>query len=128
LDYRSPDLVEKVIQAIGNDEFLGIYDAISNEKTFPHDLAILKHFGGGKLAAVLEPPKDLPENVKAQRIFGVGKDLLHVWDSYIKEAVSSNAIKFLPEPLVVGQGLESVQKGLDHLKEGVSATKVVIEL
>jgi NADPH:quinone reductase-like Zn-dependent oxidoreductase len=128
LDYRSSDLVEKVIEAVGDDDFVGIYDAVSLESTFAHDLAILKHFGGGKLVSVLEPPKDLPENVQTQFVFGIGKDLLHVWDSYVKEAVSSNKFKFLPEPLVIGQGLESVQKGIDHIAKGVSATKVVIEL
>jgi NADPH:quinone reductase-like Zn-dependent oxidoreductase len=128
LDYRSPDLVQEVIKVVGDDEFVGIYDAISSESTFAHDLAILKHFGGGKLACVLEAPKDHPENVQTQFVFGNGKDLLHIWDSYVKEAVRSNKIKFLPEPLVIGQGLESVQKGLDHLAKGVSATKVVIEL
>jgi NADPH:quinone reductase-like Zn-dependent oxidoreductase len=128
LDYRDPDLVEKVIRAVGDDKLVGIYDAVSVESTYAHDLAILKHFGGGKLVTVLDPPESLPENVQVQFVFGQGKDLLHVWDSYIKEAVSTKKLKFLPAPLVVGRGLESFQKGLERLAEGVSAQKVVVEL
>jgi len=33
-----------------------------------------------------------------------------------------------PEPVVVGQGLESLQEAVDRRGEGVSAQKVVVEL
>lgn len=33
-----------------------------------------------------------------------------------------------PEPKVVGHGLESIQHAVDTLKQGVSATKIVVTL
>jgi hypothetical protein len=37
-------------------------------------------------------------------------------------------LKALPPPVVAGKGLESVQKGCDDQKKGVSFGKIVIEL
>jgi len=33
-----------------------------------------------------------------------------------------------PEPVVVGQGLESLQEAVDRWGEGVSAQKIVVEI
>lgn len=46
---------------------------------------------------------------------------------YINPALEQGKLQCLPEPLVIGKGLDAVQKGLDKNKEGVSAKKVVIE-
>jgi len=51
-----------------------------------------------------------------------------VWRKYVPDALAEGRLKALPEPLVVGQGLEKVQDGLDRQKQGVSAKKVVITL
>lgn len=84
--------------------------------------------GGGNLAVVLGPPKNLASNVKALNVFGIN-DLTHrIWAEYVTKALESGELKCLPEPLIVGKGLENVQKGLDENKKGVSAKKVVIEL
>ncbi len=51
-----------------------------------------------------------------------------VWEHFITPALEQGKLKCLPEPLMVGKGLSSIQKGLDTSKVGVSAKKVVIEL
>lgn len=51
-----------------------------------------------------------------------------MWKDYLPQAMQQGKLKCVPEPLVIGKGLESLQKGCDKNKEGVSAKKVVIEL
>lgn len=127
-DYKSSTLVDDVVRAVGNDTFVGIYDCISTAETFAHDLPILEKLGGGNMACSHQPPKDLPENVKAKFVFGLGEFSFPVWENFITPALESGQLKCLPEPLVIGKGLESVQAALDRAKAGVSAQKVVVEL
>lgn len=42
-------------------------------------------------------------------------------------ALKSGQLQPKPDPEVVGKGLESIQAGLERLKKGVSATKLVIQ-
>ncbi|KAI5359828.1 putative GroES-like superfamily, alcohol dehydrogenase-like, NAD(P)-binding domain superfamily [Septoria linicola] len=108
-DQKDADLVEKVVGAVGKDKLVGIFDAIAVDATYKHDLEILEKFGGGYLIITHPPPKDLPEN-------------------FIPQALESGQLKARPEPLVVGKGLESVQKALEVYAAGVSGKKVVVEL
>ena len=48
-----------------------------------------------------------------------------VWRKYLPEALAAGSFLAKPDPLVL-KGLERVQEGLDLLKEGVSAKKIVI--
>ena len=86
------------------------------------------------MATVLPPPEDKPSDINVQGVFAITIATQHkevgeaVWQKFVPGAIQSGDLKCLPEPLVVGQGLESVQKGLDKNKAGVSAKKVVIEL
>lgn len=67
--------------------------------------------------------------MQAAHVFGVNPELTGpVWHNYITPALEAGKLKTLPEPLIVGRGLESIQKGLNTNKAGVSAKKVVIEL
>lgn len=50
----------------------------------------------------------------------------YIWRKYLPKALSSGKILAKPDPLVVGEGLRSIQHGLDRQKKGVSASKVVI--
>lgn len=84
--------------------------------------------GGGNLAVTLGGPENKPDNVKVGGVFGLNENTHILWKEFITPALESGVLKALPEPLVVGKGLESVQKGLDENKKGVSAKKVVIEL
>lgn len=51
-----------------------------------------------------------------------------VWTRFFPDALASGQIKVFPEPSVVGEGLESIQEGLEKLKAGVSAQKLVVKL
>jgi len=51
-----------------------------------------------------------------------------VWRKYIPEALAVGKFHAKPDPLIVKGGLEKVQDGMDLLRKGVSAKKVVIEI
>jgi len=95
---------------------------------------ILSHFGGGKIVTVVAPPTDLPENIKAVGIYALTVATTNqevgdaVWRKFVPEALADGRLKAAPEALIIKGGLASVQEGLDVLKKGVSAQKVVIEL
>jgi hypothetical protein len=137
IDYNSSSVVDDIVSAIKHSgaEFAGIYDSISLPDSFDHCFSVLQKLDAIKtMATVLPPPENKPEGINAQGVFAVSIALQHkevaeaVWQHFIPAALESGNIKCLPEPLVVGQGLENVQKGLDKQKAGVSAKKVVIEL
>lgn len=51
-----------------------------------------------------------------------------IFKEFLPRALKSGQIKPFPPPKVVGEGLDAVQLGLDQLRAGVSATKVVVTL
>lgn len=132
-DYKSAstvvDDVAKAVKSAGG-EFAGVYDAISlQDQSYKFAIPILEKLGGGNLAVVLGKPEgELPQGVKVGNVFGINPLTHPVWEEYVTPALEEGKLLCLPEPLVVGKGLEAVQSGLDKNKEGVSAKKVVIEL
>jgi NADPH:quinone reductase-like Zn-dependent oxidoreductase len=129
-DYHDPSFLEKVIEAVANSgrEFVGIFDAISTPETYANDLTVLAKLGGGYLACVHPPPDNVPENVTAGMIFAVDDIAVPVWRDYVTSALQSGKLKCLPQPLIVGRGLEHVQEALKKCEEGVSATKLVVAI
>lgn len=130
VDYREASAVDDVVKAVKSvgGDFVGVYDAISNEDSYKSVLPIAEKLGGGSVAVTLPPPKDVPSGVKIGNVFGINSNTHPIWESYITPALQQGKLRCVPEPLVVGKGLDSVQKGLDTNKKGVSAKKVVIEL
>ncbi|KAF1344795.1 chaperonin 10-like protein [Delphinella strobiligena] len=136
-DYNSSSITDDIVKAIKNSgkEFAGIYDSISLPESFKHNFEVAQKAGGSKtIATVLPPPEDKPSDVDAKGVFAITIGTQHkqvgeaVWGKYVPGALADGSLKFLPEPLVIGKGLESVQKGMDKNKAGVSAKKVVVEL
>lgn len=131
IDRKDPFVASKVIKAVetlGKNEFVGIFDAIGTPETYAHDLAVLSKLGGGHLACVHPPPPDVPANVKAGMIFAVNDIAPPVWKDYVNPALQAEKLQCLPPPTVVGKGLEYIQEALKQSKEGVSGTKLVVEL
>ncbi|CAJ2500897.1 Uu.00g037500.m01.CDS01 [Anthostomella pinea] len=131
VDYKSSSVVEDVVKAVksAGGDFVGTYDAISlPEQSLKHTVPITDKLGGGVLSIVLQAPENPPSSVKVAHVFGINEMTHPIWENYVTQALKDGKLKAVPEPLVIGKGLESVQKGLDKNKEGVSAKKVVIEL
>jgi len=131
IDRAAPSLVNQVVDAVkaleGN-EFAGIFDAISVETTLATNLAVLDQLGRGHLALTHPPPQHIPQNVQAGIIFAVNNVATPCWRTYVTATLEGGQLQCLPPPLVVGNGLEWVQRGSEMSKAGVSGTKLVVEL
>lgn len=140
-DYKSATVVDDIVSAVGQlkkdgQDFVGVYDAISLPASFKAIGQVFDKLGSSnlvpakKLATVL-PPSDLPNDVEAKGVFAalLDKDVAHgVWGTFVTEGLEKGVLKPLPRALVIGKGLDSIQKGLDENKQGVSFAKVVVEL
>lgn len=131
IDRHDHLIADKVVQAIdraGQDEFVGIFDAISTPETYANDLAILARSGGGHLACTHPPPDEVPANVKAGMIFGVNDVATPVWREFVTPALQDGKLQCLPPPVIVGKGLQYIEDALKKCRAGVSTTKLVVEL
>ncbi|KAI8630764.1 zinc-binding oxidoreductase CipB [Xylariaceae sp. FL1651] len=153
-DYRRPGVVADIVAAIGKQSVAGAV-AIGPQSGCKC-MDVLKRCQGSKSVVMVSFP--MPENpdagmvstvyhyatgtaglaIKALRtgtktstvfadpkVEGVGKA---VWEGFLPEALASGRYVAAPTPQVVGHGLEDIQAGLDMLKKGVSAKKLVISL
>lgn len=140
-DYKSSTVADDIVSTVDQlkkdgIEFVGIYDAASLPDSFKVIGQIFDKLGSRnlvstkKLSTVL-PPAGLPSDVEAKGVFAalLEKDVTDaVWGTYVPEALQKGVFKPLPPATVIGKGLESIQKGMDENKKGVSYAKVVIEL
>lgn len=143
-DHKDAAVVDDVVGAVGQlkadgHEFAGVYDAISLPVSFKAIGQVFDKLGSSNLVsekklAIVLPASDLPSDVQAQfliapSLLGPHKGVADaVWAKFVPEALEKAVLKPLPPPLVVGKGLESLQKGVYANKKGVSYAKVVVEL
>ncbi|KAI9810290.1 MAG: hypothetical protein M1827_006340 [Pycnora praestabilis] len=135
-DHSSPAVVDHIVKSLkdSSDKFAGAYDAISEEATVKQCAQVVHDLGGGKIATVLPPPEGLPSDVQAVGVFATtvatkNKDVGNaIWRDFVPQALEDGHLQAKPDPLVIKGGLPKVQEGLDKLRKGVSAAKVVIEL
>ncbi len=129
-DYNSENIVEELVQVLKGKTIAGALHTVGDlEKCF----AVVDRCSGRKFVSMTSPlPESKPANVDAKQIFG---DTLKdnevsraVYVDFLGNALSDGVYVLAPEPWVVGTGLESLQKGLEVQKQGVSAKKVVITL
>nr|OQO23661.1 hypothetical protein B0A51_08488 [Rachicladosporium sp. CCFEE 5018]OQO28384.1 hypothetical protein B0A51_04877 [Rachicladosporium sp. CCFEE 5018]OQO28569.1 hypothetical protein B0A51_05616 [Rachicladosporium sp. CCFEE 5018] len=73
-------------------------------------------------------PEDWPEGVKFCWLFNKSDAAEWVWREWITKALADGRMKCKPDADVVGKGLEFVQEALDRWSQGVSASKIVVEL
>ena len=50
---------------------------------------------------------------------------VHAW---LASALKDGALRCKPDPMIIGTGLGRIQEGIDTLRKGVSAAKVVVKL
>lgn len=50
-----------------------------------------------------------------------------IWRKFLPEALAARKFQAKPDPFVL-EGLENVQAGIDMVREGVSAKKIVIHV
>lgn len=65
---------------------------------------------------------------KQSFVLGIGDFSVTVWEDFVTKALESGNLKCLPEPKVVGSGLESLQMAFETRNGEVSGQKIVVEL
>ena len=127
-DYKDANLTDKIAEAVGKDEFVGLYNAIGVPETWETVTPIVEKLGGGIVANTKPPPEGLPAAVKGRFCLGIGDYSVPLWENWVGPALEAGKLKCLPEPKVVGHGLESLEKAFEARRGEVHAQKIVVEL
>ncbi|KAF2503205.1 quinone reductase [Lophium mytilinum] len=138
-DQSNPNVVDEIVDVLKGKDFAGVFDAISTFETITLSAQVAgsSSLEGKRFVCTVRPswtplPEGLPENVKIGHAMQlditaneVGKA---VWGEWVTPALQKGLLRCKPSPRVIGHGLEKIQVGVDELRKGVSATKLVITL
>ena len=145
-DYKDPEVVDRIISAAKKDRFVIRHCFLATGQLAPCQ-AVLKSFVGecrewetsmtAKIGSAPIVPPDaevvegvetiwvLPSMVEEQQRLQQFQYWLGTWG---RESLAKGTIRPSPEPKVVGKGVEAINAGLDMLRQGVSCTKLVVEI
>lgn len=129
-DYHSESIVTDLVEAFKGKQSAGAFAIGAGSPEFC--VEVVSKTQGRKFVASAFRQIGEPKNVGIKFIFG--SDLQHnevgpaIYEAFLPKALVAGSFVAAPEPQVVGKGLVSIQGGLDKLKAGVSATKLVISL
>ncbi|KAF1847494.1 zinc-binding oxidoreductase CipB [Cucurbitaria berberidis CBS 394.84] len=132
-DYKSPKVADDIITALEGTEFAGVVDAIGTPESAAAWTPVYKKLGG-RYGSVMPGAQGLPEGIQGADILGPSVALSDrdigeaVWAKWVPAALEAGTLKAVPEAIVIKGGLDSVQKGYDEQKKGVSFGKIVVEL
>ncbi|OOF91851.1 hypothetical protein ASPCADRAFT_56526 [Aspergillus carbonarius ITEM 5010] len=133
LDYSSPTVTEDLVQALQGKTLAGVMDCIGFSAT-PVCAEVVSKIEGAKFVATVQGRFPAPpEGVSVKQVFGttikdnfVGKA---VYEDLLPHALRAGTFVPAPAPLVVGNGLESIQTAVDRYGQGgISAQKLVVLL
>lgn len=131
-DYNSPSVTDDLVTALKGKTIVGGFDCIGGP-AWKLTTDVVRQSEGGKFIATTKRGfPDPPEGISMKQMFGttlkdneVGKA---VYEDYLPKALETGSFVPAPEPLIVGQGLESIQEAVDRYGKGVSAQKLVVTL
>lgn len=137
-DYRDSDVDEQIIRALGDRHLAGTIAIGRGSLT--HALRITHRSTGSKRIASAYPDpitklRSLlarPRGIRVSSIWG-GTPVLSpvgpaVFRDYLPEALADGRFRPAPEARVVGIGLSQIPAALAYLRDGVSATKLVVTI
>ena len=129
-DYSDSSVVEKIVNAVrvSGAEFGGVFDCVSVDSSYRASVTIAERLGGGGVIVTLPGLPEPPAGVTTTPVFGLGPFTHPFWRDHITPALETGKLQCLPDPLVVGKGLENLQDAFDVQKKGVSAKKIVVSL
>jgi NADPH:quinone reductase-like Zn-dependent oxidoreductase len=136
LDYNlnSATLLEQLVNLLEARTLAGVLHTAGDAKGPIGICAELfsKVEGNKFFTTTMTLPADMPADFQHSRVFastikdtGIAEA---VFGDFLPEALSRGMYTPAPQAEVVGAGLESLQKGLDILRKGVSAKKLVVTL
>lgn len=154
-DYKDPQVIDRIVgtmkgkllagaMAIGEDSMFRCLDVLGRCQgdrrlamaTFPipsqpKRFATLQIIYYAATAMISIMTKSKLRGIKTSIIWG---SVAHspvadvVYRNFLPEGLASGKFRAMPDPLVVGEGLEAIQEALDTQKKGVSAKKIVVSL
>lgn len=132
-DYSSSSIADDLLNAFKGKTTAGALDCVGGSLAWTTCMDVVQTIPGAKIVSTTKRGfPDPPEDVAIKAIFAttikdnaVGKAL---YVDFLPKALQGGTFVPAPEPLVAGQGLESVQGAVDLHKKGVSAQKVVVIL
>ncbi|KAF4433104.1 Zinc-binding alcohol dehydrogenase domain-containing cipB [Fusarium acutatum] len=135
LDYNSPSIIDEAVATLQNHDLAACYDAISEPQTMAKLGAILDQLGPCKTCFVVPPRGEISKNIRwtlslaFELLNDKGRPIAdHIWHEFVPKALRDGQLQTKPEPVVVGNGLEGIQEGLEKLQKGVSAQKYIIQV
>ncbi|GKU06703.1 hypothetical protein FLAG1_09605 [Fusarium langsethiae] len=139
-DYKSPGVVDAMVST-ARDSSLVIRHCFLAVGKLSQCQEVLKAFvePGERKAKVVSAPR-LPED--AEDVEGVEVtfvmpsmveeerlDQFRYWmGTWLRKRLAEGSVRPSPEPSVVGKGLEFINEALDKMAQGVSCTKLVVEI
>lgn len=127
-DYNSKTVVEELVAALKDRDFVGMFHAAGGAE--PCFEVVYKVDGKKFVATALGVPENKPSGVDGKMIWGsslkddeVGPA---IFVDFLPKALEQGKYVVAPEPWIVGKGLESIQVGLEAQQKGVSAKKVAV--
>ncbi len=138
IDRTSTSAVDELVAAIRDQPLAGVL-AIGSGSLSPA-IEIAARMPGAKRVSSAHPSPIT--NVRARLARRRGVTVSTIWGGTLKdnevgpaiygdflpEALASGAYRAEPVATVVGEGLASIPKALDRLREGISATKLVVRI
>ncbi|KAI4210951.1 MAG: hypothetical protein L6R36_009510 [Xanthoria steineri] len=130
-DYNSPSIIDDVVAELDSANCAGIFHAAG---TVTPALQIAHDSKHTPFVASVAPIENAPNDVEAKFIFASGGSNIYreisaaTFGGFLPDALASGAYKVAPKPEVVRtKGIKGIQQGLDVLRQGVSAKKIVVE-
>lgn len=123
-DYSSPTVVEDIVKGLEGYEVVGIFNAIGGEKSGIACNGIMSQVktptNRRHVATVPPLPSNIPDGVTVEALgsaatmfFDDRKSIAaYIWQEFLPEALAKGVVKAVPEPLVVGTGLEMVSHAI----------------
>ncbi|KAI9712039.1 MAG: hypothetical protein M1820_001748 [Bogoriella megaspora] len=134
-DYNSGIVVADVVRKVKEigGQFKGVYNAFGGDTT---ELCteIVEQLGGGVVASVT--PGEEGKSTQAAEVKSImapitAKDerlATGIWGNFVPAALADGRLKAKPDAIIIKGGLGKIQEGLDTLKQGISAGKIVVDL
>ncbi|KAL1869967.1 hypothetical protein Daus18300_005428 [Diaporthe australafricana] len=133
-DYNSPTVVADLVVAFKGRTSAGALDCIgpASGATTAVLEVVSRMLAGSKFVATVKPHQLIPESVSTKHIYAISicDNFVSkgVYEDFLPRALEVGSFVPAPKPLIAGKGLESVQAGIDILRKGMSAQKVVVSL
>lgn len=120
VDYHSPTAVDEIVDWVGDSPLAGTLAITPG--SLPPAVKIASRVAGSKRVASARPRPLTQLRARRARRLGVQA----IYTDFLPAALAAGAYRAAPDASVVGDGLACIPAALQQLRDGVSATKLVV--